>query len=188
MSYKIKYKQFTLNPLKQPQYTFDNEHVILNLNACFPKLDNFVKFMNCLQECKEESTKLNLCNLASLCYKVGVDYASQETLDFVKTLINRIKEETDFTITQDNIENCGEIDMQPITYLIKYDNNLSVLYVNNVLVDCLKVMGYVESQVYNVVDFSRNLKNVIPEDLQETLPVINKRNNGCYNMIKELLV
>lgn len=186
-TYKSRNKQYIINSLKQPQYFFTNDYVVFNLNACFTKKDNYLKFLSNLKETREEAQKINLCNLASLCYKFDMNYASNETLDFVKTLKNYINQDTDFIITQDNIINCGECDLRPIDCLLSWDKKHNITYVNSVLLDCLKILGYVDNQLYNIIDFTKNLRNVIPEDLQEKLPIETKKNLGCYEMIKEIL-
>ena len=59
--------------------------------------------------------------------------------------------------------------------------------IGDILIECLKVLGYVDNQLYDIIDFSKNLRHVIPEDLADKLPIQNKKNSGCYQMIKELL-
>lgn len=187
MTYKVKPKQYITNPAKQPQYFFYADYIVLNLNACFPKKGNYLKFLNCLKELKGLGTKLNLCNLASLCYKLQIPYASQETLDFVQKLVNYIKQDTDFVITQDNITSFGEIDMKPFSYLISHDNQNNIVYTNSTLVDCLKILGFVDTQLFDILDYTKNLVDVIPPDLINELPIATKTTLGCYEMIKEIL-
>lgn len=186
MAYKQKTKQYIINAVKQPPYLVLDDLVVLNLNANFPKKDNFSKLHSNLKEIKQLCNTINLCNLGSLCYKFNMDYASQETLDFVKSIINTIKEEG-FTIVQNNMLNCGEIDMKPINKLISYDKEHNIIYCNSVLLDCLSILGYVDNQLYDIVDFSKNLRMIIPPDLEGHLPIETKKTLGCYNMIKEML-
>ena len=180
-------KQYIINALKYCNYYIHDDYVVVNINSCFSKKDNYMNFLSCLKETRDNYKKLNLCNLASYCYRVGIDYASNETLSFVKRLIEYVKQETDFKITQDNIENCGEIDMQPLHNLVSVDKQNNIIYANCIILDCLKILGYVDSQLYDIIDFSRNLNVIIPPDLKETLPILSKNNSGCYNTIKELL-
>ena len=186
MAYKQKYQQIVQNASKQPPYFCKKDYVVLNLNANFPKKDNFAKFNGYLKEVKEFGNKINLCNLASLCYKVNVKYASQQTLDFIQKVINICKD-NGFEILQDGVNNFGEIDMRPISNLISYDETHEILYTNSILLDCLGIMGYVENQLYDIIDLTKNLNEVIPEDLIDSLPIETKENLGCYNMIKEML-
>ena len=186
MAYKQKYQQIVQNASKQPPYFCKKDYVVLNLNANFPKKDNFAKFNGYLKEVKEFGNKINLCNLASLCYKVNVKYASQQTLDFIQKVINICKD-NGFTIIQDNVSSFGEIDMKPFKSLISYDNVHEILYTNSVLMDCLSVLGYVENQLYDIIDFTKDLTNIIPEDMVDNLPIETKENLGCYNMIKEMI-
>lgn len=186
MAYKQKTKQYIINAAKQPPYLVLDDIVLLNLNANFPKKDNFNKLHTNLKEIKQITNTLNLCNLASLCYKFNMDYASQETLDFIKNIIGIIKQEQ-FNIVQQNMLNCGEIDMKPISKLVSYDKEHNIIYCNSVLLDCLNILGYVDNQLSDVIDFCKNLRIIIPPDLEQHLPIETKKTLGCYNMIKEML-
>jgi hypothetical protein len=186
MAYKQKYNQIVTNATKQQPYFHKKDYTVLNLNANFPKKDNFLKFQANLKEISPVGNKLNLCNLASLCYRVNVKYASQQTLDFIEKVINICKD-NGFEILQDGVNNFGEIDMRPISNLISYDETHEILYTNSILLDCLGIMGYVENQLYDIIDLTKNLNEVIPEDLIDSLPIETKENLGCYNMIKEML-
>ena len=99
----------------------------------------------------------------------------------------KIIKDHNFTIVQNNVYNYGEIDMKPIDKLVSFDPTHDIIYCNNILIECLKVLGYVDNQLYDIIDFSKNLRHVIPEDLADKLPIQNKKNSGCYQMIKELL-
>ena len=76
--YKEKYKQVVINSIKHPSYYLFGDVVVLNLNACFVKRNNFIKFLLIVKEALELSNKVNLCNLASLCYKLNISYESFE--------------------------------------------------------------------------------------------------------------
>ena len=84
--YKEKYKQVVINSLKYPPYYLIGDVVVINLNACFIKRNNFVKFFLILKEALELSNKINFCNLASLCYKLNILYESEECYNFWKKL------------------------------------------------------------------------------------------------------
>lgn len=187
MTYKLKPKQYIVNAAKQAQYFFVEDYVVLNLNACFPKKDNYVKFESCVKEIKGQRPKLNLCNLASLCYKLQIPYASQQTLDFVSNIYNYLKQETDFIITQDNIISFGEQDMQPFRSVLSFDAVNNIIYTNSTLMECLKLLGFLDTQLFDILDYTKNLRDIIPSDLVETLPIYNKQTSGCYNMIKDII-
>lgn len=187
MAYKQKYKQYIMNAAKNPPYFCKEDCIVFNLNANFSKRDNFSKFDVYLKECRDLGSKINLCNLASLCYKLRINYASIDTLNFVKQIVNRIKNETDLQIVQENVFNCGETDMKPLENLVSFDLQHDIIYANWIILDCLSILGYTDNQLYEVVDFSKDLKEVLPTDLINSLPIMNRKNAGCYNMIKELL-
>lgn len=184
--YKQKTKQYIINPAKQPIYFIRDGYIIFNLNSCFVKKNNYTRFQTSLTEAQQFANKLNLCNLASLCYKIEMDYCSDETLEFIARLVDIIKD-TDLQITQDNILSHGETDMKPLDNLITNDTKSNVIYTNNVLIECLKILGYAESQMTSVIEFSKDLRKIIPEDLIEELPITSKKTNNAYKKIRSLL-
>lgn len=183
-----KIKQYVISPSRQPVYVLQDDYIIFNLNACFIKKNNQSRFDSLVRESMVKGgKKLNLCNLASMCYKLGMDYCSDETLGFVKEL-KSIAAKNSVGVVQDGIESCGEIDMQPLTSLVSYDSATGVIYTNQVLVDCFKILGYVDSQIKEVVDYTKDLRNILPPDLIEELPIKNKRTISAYNRIKDLFL
>lgn len=186
-TYKQKTKQYVINASRQPIYVNRDDYILFNLNACFVKKNNYTRFETMVKEAKSKGgTKLNLGNLASLCYKIDMDYCSKETLEFVSKLVEIARKEK-LIVTQDNIKLYGETDMQPIDNLISYDRQNSIIYTNSVLVECLKILGYVDSQIREVVDFTRDFRKIIPEDLVDELPILNKRTSKAYNKIKGII-
>lgn len=186
--YKTKTKQYVINSAKQPIYVHRDEYILFNLNACFVKKNNYVRFQSMINEAVEKGgTKLNLGNLASLCYKIEMDYNSEETYEFVQRIIEIIKGETDIELTQDNILSYGETDMRPLDSLVSYDGKSNILYTNSVLIDCLKILGYGEAQVHSIIDFTKDLSKIIPCDLIEELPISNKFTRKSYDKIKGLI-
>ena len=115
-----------------------------------------------------------------------MDYCSNETLEFIARLVDIVKD-TDLQLTQDNILSHGEIDMKPLDNLITNDTKSNVIYTNNVLIECLKILGYAESQMSSIINFSKDLRNIIPEDLIEELPITSKKTNNAYKKIRGLL-
>ena len=188
MKTNTRLKQFIISSDKQIPWFCYNNNILFNINSCFPKKDHIDKYGNILDSIKKETniTKLNLCNLASYCYKVGIIYASEETLDFIRFL-KEVAEQKGFKIVQENITNYWETDCKPINHLIKTDKQNNILYAHNVLLDCLKLLGYETTQLVDILDLTTNLKNIIPIDMIQDLPINSKKNLGCYNMIKEIL-
>lgn len=186
-TYKQKTKQYVVNAARQPIYLLRDDAILFNLNACFVKKNNYTRFETILKEAVSKGGKsINLGNLASLCYKLEMDYCSRETLDFVQKIVDICKKEQ-VGITQDNVKLYGEVDMQPFDNLISYDRNSNIIYTNHVLVSCLKILGYVDSQIREVVDFTKDFRTVIPDDLVAELPIANRKTNKAYVKIKGIL-
>ena len=79
MDLKQKTKQFIINSAKQPVYTIRNGLILFNLNACFIKQNNYARFETMVRESLSHGVKkLNLGNLAALCYKLDMDYSIGE--------------------------------------------------------------------------------------------------------------
>lgn len=189
-AYKQRIQQIIMNSSKQLPYIIKEDVTILNLNTCFIKKASYSKLSSILKELVPNmiSNKLNLCNLASLCYKLGIKYDSEECLDFVYSIISFIKKEyPQIELVQNGLQNCEEIDMRPLTNLMRMEKQTMTIYVNSVLLECLKNLGYVESQMFTIVDYTRNLKNVIPADLLKDLPIMNKRTIEYYKAIKRMI-
>ena len=115
-----------------------------------------------------------------------MDYCSKATLDFVKIITTIIKQHK-AELVQENIRSYGEVDMQPIDTLISYDSFNNIIYINSVLVECLKILGYVDSQIRDILTVTRDFRKVLPIDLIAELPIANTRTLSAYEEIKEVL-
>lgn len=186
--YKEKYKQVVINSLKYPPYYLIGDVVVINLNACFIKRNNFVKFFLILKEALELSNKINFCNLASLCYKLNILYESEECLQFLEEIVDKIKaEHPHVEFVQNGVSNCGEIDVQPIYNLIRVDTEQNYIFINYVLLECLKVLGYVNCQVWEILELTKDFNHIIPWDLRKTLPISTQQTRQQYQKILEIL-
>ena len=219
--YKEKYKQIVINSAKGPAYYFKKDIAVFNLNACFTKKNNYVKFMSAIKEVLEHTNKINLCNLASLCYKLNIPYNSEECYEMISKIINLIKNDfPDIVLLQNNIECYGETDLQPIHSLIQYDRDLhdemvkeevipwvgmpgpkeddepiihleknvpnNLIIINHVLMESLKYIGYVSTQIFDIFDFTKDFNEIVPVDIIATLPIDSDENMEQYNKIRLL--
>lgn len=188
MSYKNKYNQYVISASRQLVYTLHQDVILFNLNACFIREGNFSRYLSAVSEALEFGNKLNLCNFASLCYKLDIEYSSKNALDFVAKLLEVTKSEfPDVTITQCGLYNCGEVDMRPISNGLKYDPIERIIYVNSIIIDALKKLGYVSSQLYDILDYCSDLSQIIPSDMLKMLPLATEQNNAQYKNICKLI-
>lgn len=186
--YKEKYKQVVINSIKHPSYYLFGDVVVLNLNACFVKRNNFIKFLLIVKEALELSNKVNLCNLASLCYKLNIPYESEDCIEFVRDIVNKLKGEyPDIQFVQNGINNCGEIDLQPFYNLIRLDTQHNYIFINYVLLECLKTLGYVNCQIWEILELTKDFNHIIPWDLLRTLPISTPNTQQQYQKILEIL-
>lgn len=187
--YKEKYQQFNINPNKGVPYYYRDNIIIFNLAACFIKKNNFVKFISNLKEAVEYGDSINFTNLASLCYKWDILYGDEECLNFVRTIHDLMKRDyPHIKLIQNEIYNLGEIDMRPIDSVIDWDLENNNIYVNNVLIECLKYLGFVGSQVYTILKTTTDFNKLIPVDLIQKLPITDSRTLESYEKIKEIIL
>lgn len=184
--YKQKTKQFLINSAKQPIYAFRDDCILFNLNAGVQKKGNFAKFDAAIKEIVlKGGSKVNFCNLASLCHKLELNYCSMEVFELAKRAILTAKN-AGLEVVQKGLKSYGEIDMQPMHSLISYDKQNNVLYTNLVLVDSLKILGYVDAQIKEIIDFTKDFRQIIPEDLIEDMPIVNEKTMAAYERIKRI--
>lgn len=187
--YKEKYQQFNINPNKGVPYYYRDTLIVFNLTACFIKKNNYVKFISNLKDAAEQGDCINFTNLASLCYKWDIPYGGEECLDFVKTIHTLVKRDYPYIkLVQNGIYNLGETDMRPIDSVIDWDLENNNIYVNNVLIECLKYLGFVGSQVYNILKTTTDFNQLIPVDLVEKLPITDDKTLKAYETIKEIIL
>lgn len=187
--FKEKYTQFLINACKGPSCYYHGNVIVLNLCSCFIKKNNFVKFNSLIKEATEFGDTLNLTNLASLCHKWGMLYGGTECMSFVENLKKILKTEyPKLKLSQDGIYNYGEIDMKPLESVIRFDPETNGIYINNVLMESLKYLGYVNSQIFNILQVTGNFNKILPPDIIETLPLENEYTLQQYDKIKEMIL
>lgn len=188
-TYKHKYTQVVISSSGQPMYHLQDGVVLFNLNSCFTKKTSFAKFISTLKESLELSRVVNFCNLASLCYRLKIKYNSDECLDFMKKVIDIVKSDYPCVIlTQSEFDNFGEIDLRPIDTLVKVDKTNNSIYVNNVLLNALSLIGYSNNQLYDVLDYTTDFSNVLPIDVIKSLPLKTTETMEQYENIKQYLI
>jgi len=182
--------------------------------------------LSAVKEALEKTNKINLCNLASLCYKLNIDYGSEECYEMISKIISLLKtEHPEVILLQNNIRCYGEIDLQPIHELIQYDRDLhdelikkevvpwvgmpdskeeeeeieeeptiklekdipgNIVVINHVLMESLKYIGYVSTQIFDIFDFTKDFNEIVPKDIIATLPIDSEKNMEQYNRIQKL--
>lgn len=186
--YKEKYKQIVINSTKGTPYFIRDGIMVINLNSCINKRNNYVKYMSTLKSVFEITNKINFCNFASLCYKLHISYNSDDAKCLLQEIIDITKQNyPNVEFIQNNISNQGEVDIQPLDNLLKFDKQNNYIYVNYVLLECLKILGYVNCQIVDIIKLTNNLNLVIPKDIINTLPITSNVNMEQYNMFKEML-
>lgn len=135
------------------------------------------------------SNSINLCNLASLCYKLKIKYDSFECLELVEFLTYKIKYYQDnLTFCQNNISNKLEQDLRPFNKIYEIDNNNGIIYINKIFKEKLNYIGFADSQLITLITTVKNLQEYIPQDLLVNIPIENDSTNITYEYIKEMLI
>ena len=135
-----------------------------------------------------DSNDINVTNLASLCYKLGVIYTSEECLDLVyriKQVINKINRYINFV--ECGVTYLGELDVMPFRNLVIRDRKNSIIYINRILKDKLKVLGFSECQLAEVVLDDRVLNAVMPKDLLSDLLFTEDEAIAAHRKIRNIL-
>ena len=63
-------------------------------------------------------------------------------------------------------------------------NNLIII--NHVLMESLKYIGYVSTQIFDIFDFTKDFNEIVPVDIIATLPIDSDENMEQYNKIRLL--
>lgn len=131
---------------------------------------------------------INVTNLASLCYKLAINYTSDECLDLVyriKQVITKINRYINFV--ESGVTYLGELDVMPFRNLVTWDRKNSIIYINRILKDKLKVLGFAECQILEVAQDEKVLTSVIPKDLMEDLTFEDELAMIAHRKIRNIL-
>ena len=166
-----------------------NDVCIINLNSLIKRYNidkNYIS--NQLSAVISVCNTVNFTNLASLCYRLQIEYSSEECYNLVKAIINNFKEvNSNIRFCQKYIHNQGEIDMLPFDSLYELDQNNNILYLNKILKDKLKVIGYIDSQIPVLIEQFKDPIKMMPKDLFSNVAFCTDENIHAYCKLKELL-
>ena len=187
MVVKAKYKLNIIDSSKKIDYYLKEDTAVLNLNSCINKPTNLNTFEALIKEINSLNIKkINLCNLASLCYRINIDYASEKTLDLMINIIS-ILDKYNCKVCQNKINNYNEIDLKPFDNLVKIDYIGGIIYTYPMVINITKIMGYLDNQLIDIFSNIDSLEAFLPEDMIHTLPIESEQNNLFYLDLKELL-
>lgn len=185
--YRQKTKQYIITATKQPIYVVRDGLALFNLNSCFPKMSSSSKLESSVRDMLLKGVKqVNIGNLASLCYRMELDYCSTQVYLFFKNIVDFMTTHG-LEVVQKGIKSYGEIDSQPIDSLLSYDRKNNIIYTNSVLIECLKILGYVDNQIRDLVDITKDFTKIIPQDLIEDLPIVNEKTIKAYEKMRKLV-
>ena len=163
--------------------------LVINLNMLIKRYNMDKNYIN--NELKSRlvvTDKVNFTNLASLCYKLGISYVSDECLKLIQRLVNDFRNiNPNIIFTQNGIHNQGEVDMLPFDSLFYIDQDTDTIYVNKILRDKLRLLGYADSQFSNILINFNKIEKILPPDLLKDVAIANNATINSYNKMKELL-
>ena len=175
-----------LDSSKEPEIFNKDDIDCLNLNSAIKRNYNSQHFKNWIN--LQSLNELNLCNLASLCFKLRINYNSSDCLLLLKEVVDDIKEvKPNIKFVQKGVVNCGEEDLLPFKKLIEVNKESSIIYINRVIKDCLTFLGYTDAQLGELVLSVNNLLDYIPQDITKFITIQNNLSNHTYEKITEML-
>ena len=77
--------------------------------------------------------------------------------------------------------------MLPFDSLYELDQNNNILYLNKILKDKLKVIGYIDSQIPVLIEQFKDPIKMMPKDLFSNVAFCTDENIHAYCKLKELL-
>ena len=180
--------KYTLNIVdsgKGGSIFFRNNLICLNLNAAIKhKNVNLSKVELVIQH----ASYINLCNLASLCYKLDINYHSRECEELLRNIIINIKAKNkDICFTQFNVNNFYEVDLNPLERLYYLDRINGIIYMNKVFKEQLNYIGFQDNQLASIFELADNADELIPKDLKMNLPLRNEQSEQQIEKLKKVI-
>lgn len=162
---------------------------IVNINALIKRYNLDKNYIGgSLKSIIPTINKINFTNLASLCYKIGLDYRSNQCLELVERLVRDFRSlNPNLIFVQNGITNQGETDMLPFESLFDIDTKSDTLYLNKILKDKLRMLGYADSQFTSLLLSFNKIDKLLPKDMLEDVAMCSDSNIIAYNKIKEVL-
>lgn len=182
-----KFKIEIIDTSKKPILEFDGSNYILNIDSLYYKTSlEKHKVKRYLKNINLFTKSVNVCNLCSLCNRLGILYNSEDCLNIVKKLKDILRQ-FKLEIVQKNIDNYGEIDMLPIKNLFLYPTENNRLIICKSLLQRFKLLGYIDSQLPQLFELTQDLNKLLPPDELSTLSYENIETLEMYDKIKEIL-
>ena len=181
----MKYRLNVIDSLKGSPLQILNNVAIINLNACITRYDNNDKVISSILS--SNTDKVNLCNLASLSFKLGLPYTSYDIINLVDNIIKKVKKERpSVKFIQSNFNNLGETDCAPISELVQVSHTSGIININGIIKKYLNIFGFTDSQFEQVFTSRIDLKEILPTDILNKLPLKSTETMDMYNLLKGL--
>lgn len=166
-----------------------NDFININLNALIRKKHFDADYIGeQIIDLLFDPVNINFTNLASLCYKLKIGYSSNDCLELIKYLVSIFKDfNPKINFVEAKVTNQGELDIAPFENLLIYDKKYSIIYINKILKDKLKILGYADSQIVKLLEEYINVSSIVPKDLLEDIPFRDDVTIKMHNNLKELI-
>lgn len=172
---------------RTPTFFIKDTIPCVNLNALFKRTTDTTAIKN-IADNLENISMLNLCNLASLCYKIKLDYNSKECKEMLEQVINEIKSYNgNIQFIQNCVHSNLEVDIRPFSKLTQYDEENDIIYINKILKDIFRFLGYTDTQIGNLVIQTKNLLEYIPSDLMEYVTLETTKSLQSYQELMDVM-
>ena len=189
MSNNLRVKINIMDDGKRLDYYFIENLAVLNVNASIPRnTSNFTRLRENIVEILEVTDRINICNFATLCYKLNVDYGSESALSLFNKILDTIKSVSSMIkFYQNDVLNAGDIDARPISSLIKRNEDNTIIWIHSILPECLSRLGYMDCQLCELLNFNDALKSIVPIDMIGSMPIVCTKNMINYEKMRRMM-
>lgn len=142
---------------------------IINLNVLIGKQFDKEQIRFILSNIVDKFDNISLCNLASLCFRLGKHYDSMYIVTMLRTIVKIIKYiNPDINILYKHIYNYMELGIKPYKdlYTIQDDD----VYMVKPLYEIFNTLGYSKLQLVQLISNRKDILKFIPPDLFNKIP------------------
>lgn len=187
----MKCQLITIDKLSDLDFYYENDYCVINLNNVVPTVKTpYVRLIATVSEilANRKTNKINLCNFCSLLVRYNIPYSSLNAYKLLKNIVKTIRRlSPNIQFVQNRVCNNGEVDIEPLISLIKFDRISETILMHSCIQKSLNIVGFSDIQLADVFDSTVSLIDLIPQDLLDKLPIYNRLNYAAWHELIQLL-
>lgn len=187
--YKEKIQKYTLEVLGKSKitYFFKDDYCVINLSQLIVR--NKIpeaQLTQIVDDIAEYTYKIQLTGLPNVCHRLNILYEGPEMLQLLTKLRDFFHRNYPFIyFCENNVNFDGCHGMRPLYRLYYHDKQSGTIYIHKCLQDCLKLIGFQDSQAIEFRNFKK-IKDIIPVDERCKLPIVCDDTMKAYKRYCEL--